>query len=126
MTNADTRPSVLDWTLGDRLGKALRISGIGNQEMADYLGVSRNTVGNYIADRTPITEGYVKLWALKTGVGYKELRTGMPSGNDDGPDGGIPSELAEKITFGLLASRGNVRALFPQAREAEIEDDQAA
>jgi transcriptional regulator with XRE-family HTH domain len=87
MTNTATSTAVLQWTLGDRLGKALRVAGCSVQEMADVLGVSRNTVGNYVADRTPITDGYVRLWAMRTGVSFQELKTGIPS--PDGPDSGV-------------------------------------
>jgi len=34
----------LDWTLGDRLGKSLKFAGVSAQDMAEYLGVARNTV----------------------------------------------------------------------------------
>lgn len=33
-----------EWDLADRMRKSLRHSGVGVQEMADYLGVARNTV----------------------------------------------------------------------------------
>ena len=36
---------VPQWTLGDRMGKALRESDIGVQGMADYLGVARLRLG---------------------------------------------------------------------------------
>jgi hypothetical protein len=36
------------WDLADRLRKTLRESGVGVQEMADYLEVSRNTVSAWI------------------------------------------------------------------------------
>ena len=41
----------LNWDLCDRLGKSLRVSRLSVQEMADYLGVHRNTVGAYLNGR---------------------------------------------------------------------------
>lgn len=87
MTNAQPTPR-LDWTLGDRLYKSLRVSGLSNADLADELGVSRNTIGNYIADRTEPKDGQVKLWALRTGIPYQELRYGIVPG-DTGPGGGV-------------------------------------
>ena len=71
----------------DRLGKALKHRGIKVGEMADYLGVSRNTVGNYINGRTSPDKRTLRLWALRTGVPMEWLEHGSTSTNDD-PDGG--------------------------------------
>jgi hypothetical protein len=87
MTNAHPAP-VLLWTKGDRLGKALRLADVSNGEMAEVLGVSRNTVGNYIADRTPISDGYIRLWAMRTGVSFEELKYGVVTGRPD-PGGSV-------------------------------------
>lgn len=38
----------LGFDLADRMRKALRVSGVTVQQMADYLGVSRNTVSTWI------------------------------------------------------------------------------
>lgn len=66
----------ITWTLGDRLAKALRVAGKANNDMALVLGVSRNTVGNYIADRTPIRAGALRLWSEETGVPIEWLKNG--------------------------------------------------
>lgn len=42
----------LEFTFGDRLGKALKAAGISNNELADRLQVNRVTVSNWINDRT--------------------------------------------------------------------------
>lgn len=70
MTEAllDGNAVALEWDLADRLRKALRVSGVGVQEMADELGVERNTVGNYIGGRTVPARAALVVWALKTGV----------------------------------------------------------
>jgi transcriptional regulator with XRE-family HTH domain len=65
---------VPEFSLGDRLEKALSVAGVSHREMADYLGVSRNTVGNYIAGRTQVTEGVLRLWSFRTLVPLEWLR----------------------------------------------------
>ena len=75
------------WDLGDRLAKALRVAGLTNSEMAEYLGVSRNTVSNYINAHTRIDRRTRMLWAMRTGVPLEWLETGQtPAGQQ--PDGG--------------------------------------
>jgi transcriptional regulator with XRE-family HTH domain len=60
--------SVPTWTLGDRMGKALDHAGIGMQEMADYLGVSRTSVSNWIHGRVRPNQRTLLLWSMRTGV----------------------------------------------------------
>lgn len=76
MSNQATEGLVPHFDIADRMRKALRESGIGNQEMADYLGVSRNTVGNYINGRNRPDKRTLMLWALSTGVPFAWLETG--------------------------------------------------
>ena len=79
---------LLEWDVADRMRKALRSSGTGVAEMADYLGVSRNTVGTWINGRiTPSTQT-LRLWALRTGAPYEWLANGEAP-HPDGPDGGL-------------------------------------
>lgn len=91
------------WTIGDRLRKALEEAGIGNQEMADYLEVSRNTIGAYIHDRTRIPGPALRLWAMRTGVPIEWLRTGegeaphMPGGG--GKSGGTCGYLDRPVSL---------------------------
>ncbi|WP_408636117.1 helix-turn-helix domain-containing protein [Nocardioides baekrokdamisoli] len=70
MTEATTEGlgADLQWDLADRLRKALRVSGVGVQEMADELEVERNTVGRYINGRGVPNRATLVVWALKTGV----------------------------------------------------------
>ena len=56
--------------------KSLRTSGVGVQEMADYLGVARNTVSTWINGRIEPSTQTIRLWALRTGVPYEWLRDG--------------------------------------------------
>lgn len=71
--------SIPQWVEGDRLRKALEHAGLSNQGMADYLGVSRNTVSNYIHGRGKrgIDKRTRMLWAERCGVSYQWLLTGM-------------------------------------------------
>ncbi|HEY6279717.1 MAG TPA: helix-turn-helix transcriptional regulator [Streptosporangiaceae bacterium] len=59
-----------EWDVADRLRKALRIAGIGVAEMADYLGVSRTSVSNWINGRVAPSVQTLRLWALRCGVPY--------------------------------------------------------
>ena len=59
---------VPEWDLADRMRKALRTAGVGPQEMADYLGVSRQSVGNWISGRVEPSFQTVRLWSIRTGV----------------------------------------------------------
>jgi len=87
MSTMTTDPGrVPDWTIGDRLSKALRSSGIGVQEMAQSLGLSRNTLTNYLHDKTRVPRPTLILWAMRTGVSLSWLETGIPPEDGDDPD----------------------------------------
>lgn len=76
MSETPAQGTALAWTLGDRLGKAMRVAGISAAEMAEYLDVHRNTVSAYINDRQPPKRSVLRLWALRTGVSLDWLETG--------------------------------------------------
>jgi transcriptional regulator with XRE-family HTH domain len=65
-----------EWDLADRMRKALQVSGIGVQEIADYLGVARNTVSTWINGRNRPSPAVVRLWAMRTGVPLEWLAGG--------------------------------------------------
>jgi transcriptional regulator with XRE-family HTH domain len=60
----------------DRLRKALRVADVPVQDMADYLGVSRNTVSRWINGAVPAKGAVLRAWALRTGVSYEWLAAG--------------------------------------------------
>ena len=72
-------PSIPPETIGDRMRRALRKENISVQEMAEYLGVSRNTVGTWINDHIRPSEQTFKLWAMRTGVPLQWLKEGDAS-----------------------------------------------
>lgn len=90
MSNATHTTPVPHFEMRHRLGLALEHADVSVQAMADELGVSRNTVGNYLAGRTQPSTAVVRVWALRTGVPYAWLRDGII--DLDGPEG--PGMLA--------------------------------
>jgi transcriptional regulator with XRE-family HTH domain len=70
--------SIPEWDIADRMRKALRVAGLSVQEIADYLGVSRNSVGAWINGRIEPSTQTLRLWAMRTGVDYEWLRDGKP------------------------------------------------
>ncbi len=69
--------TIPQWDLADRLRKALRHASLEQQEMAEYLGISRNTVSNWVNGNNRPSPPALKLWALRTGVDYDWLRDGV-------------------------------------------------
>lgn len=74
-----------DVTGGDRLRMALRHSDVGVQEMADYLGVGRNTVSRWINDKVRPSKQTLRLWSLRCGVSLEWLETGQAPTSPSGP-----------------------------------------
>lgn len=91
---------------GDRIRKARELAGFRDiKSFADVTGLDRGTLGQYEATGEVPRRGTIKSIALATKVRLDWLETGVgPMYNEgDGPDGGIPSELAEKITNRSIA-----------------------
>lgn len=68
--------TVPEWDLGDRMRKSLRHAGVETQEMADYLGVSRTSVSNWINGRNRPSKPAMRLWAMRCGVSFAWLANG--------------------------------------------------
>src|SRR5258708_37678213 len=67
MTEEPTaKPGAPDWDVADRMRKALRHADIGVAEMADYLGVSRTSVSNWINGRIEPSLQTLRLWSIRT------------------------------------------------------------
>jgi transcriptional regulator with XRE-family HTH domain len=73
----------LDFDLADRMRKALRVSGVSVQQMADYLGVTRGTVSTWINGHIHPSTQTLRLWAARCNVPYEWL-TGCPESADTG------------------------------------------
>ncbi|WP_354028329.1 helix-turn-helix transcriptional regulator [Curtobacterium sp. 1544] len=82
----------LEWDLADRMRKALRSSGVSNNEMAEYLGVSRNSVSAWINGTSEPRLAHMRLFALRTGAPFDWLTTGVETENAPGPDGGTEGD----------------------------------
>lgn len=80
MTTSIRGAAVPPWDIADRLRKSLRESDIGVGEMADYLGVSRNTIGAWINGRTPANPECLPAWAQLTGFPLAWLEHGDAAG----------------------------------------------
>lgn len=87
MTTATDHGVVPEFDLGDRMRRALRYADVSVQAMADYLEVSRNSVGNWLNGRAVPSGAVVRLWALRTGVSHAWLKDGTGS-THEGPKGG--------------------------------------
>lgn len=85
MTNRELVP---EFDLADRMRKALRSSEVGVMEMADYLGVARNTISNWINGHVAPSKQSLRLWAMRTGVSFEWLQTG------ENPHQAVPDEGA--------------------------------
>jgi transcriptional regulator with XRE-family HTH domain len=113
MSEATGRLLVPEWDLADRMRKSLRESGIGVQEMADYLGVARNTVSTWINGKiTPSTQT-MRLWSLRCGVPYEWLSSGLVSRTEGGP-GGSSVIACSVITAGERAARMAMHPRFDE------------
>ena len=67
---------VPDWDLPDRMRKALRHAGMSPGQMARYLGVTRQSVGNWISGRVDPSFQTVRLWSIRTGTDLEWLLVG--------------------------------------------------
>lgn len=77
MTQAAPTPVLVpEWTVGDRLRKALRTAGVSTSEMAEYLGITRETVSRYANADVHVPLQTLRLWALRTGVPLEWIQTG--------------------------------------------------
>lgn len=90
--STDQASVVPEWTLQDRLRKARELTGLGQKDFAERLGVSRNTVGSAESGAVAVRRITMNAWAMATGVSLEWLETGVagssgPTPPDDGPRG---------------------------------------
>jgi len=94
-----TAPTALvpEWTLGDRLRKAREFAGLHATQLADEIGIGRNSVSNYENGHTKPRRPVLQAWAMRTGVDYEWLVTGQAT--RPSVPAGEGAERAAAITF---------------------------
>jgi transcriptional regulator with XRE-family HTH domain len=94
MTTQRSELLVPEFDLADRMRKALRVADLGVQQMADYLGVGRNTVSTWINGKIAPSTQTIRLWAIRCDVPYDWLRWG----DIPGPGSPPTTRYAERVT----------------------------
>src|SRR5258707_9142872 len=79
MSELEPAGDVPDWDIADRMRKALRTADIGVAEMADYLGVSRTSVSNWINGRIEPSLQTMRLWSIRTNTNLEWLLARAPA-----------------------------------------------
>ncbi|HXR41759.1 MAG TPA: helix-turn-helix transcriptional regulator [Acidothermaceae bacterium] len=97
-----------EWTMGDRLRKAREHAGLQQQELADEVGISRNSISSYELDHTKPQRPTLLLWALRCGVPLEWIVTGRVTVSD--PDGPLTGRLEVRVLSQELARRLAPRA----------------
>jgi transcriptional regulator with XRE-family HTH domain len=87
--------SLLTFGVSDRLRKAMDVSGLSVQDMADYLDSSRNTISRWINGVREPKLSIMRLWALRTGVPLEWIVTGELKAKSPSPGGDGLSDPAE-------------------------------
>ena len=89
MTSAYEPGQIPEFDMGDRLKKAIEVSDLSVAAMAEYVGVTRETLSRYLNGRQDAPIAIVRLISIRTGVPFHWLQTGeTPAGPGEGPDGG--------------------------------------
>jgi transcriptional regulator with XRE-family HTH domain len=83
MSSQPDSSRVPEWTIAERLYLARTVAGYEKQQLADVIGVSRDTIGSYesrgwVRRRSP---AYIKAWALACNVDATWLQTGHTDPN---------------------------------------------
>ena len=82
--------TIPSWTFGDRMAKARNHAGLTQGEIAERIGIARQSAVNYERDKTRPLEAILRAWLEVTGVDEHWLRTGCDCHN------------AQTCTSGLL------------------------
>ncbi|MDB2211739.1 helix-turn-helix domain-containing protein [Mycobacteroides abscessus] len=97
MTTAYEPGTIPEFDKADRLKKAISVSDTGVAEMAEYLGVTRETLSRYLNGRNETPLAIVRLIAMRTGVPVEWILTGNAP---DGPGPELPGGI-EPPTYSL-------------------------
>lgn len=69
------------WTLSDRLRKARELNGWEMGDLADRIGIHRQSIGSYESGKTVPRRPVLLAWAMATGVDRVWLETGKVTRN---------------------------------------------
>lgn len=86
--------AVPQWSLQDRLRKAREYAGLQQSELAADLDISRNTVSNYEAGRVEPRRIVMRVWAMRCGVDFQWMETGLPRLDSNQEPAGIEHDAA--------------------------------
>jgi len=76
--------AVPQWHTGDRLRKAREAAGLTQQQLAEFVEISRATVSAYENNAKKPSGPFLVVWAARTGVSKDWIRTGNTDiGQDD-------------------------------------------
>lgn len=89
-------PNMFEFTQGDRMRRAMKVSGESVQGMAAFFDVTRETISTWLNGRHAPSKAVLMMWAAKTGAPFEWLDTGKVP--DEGNSSGGPQN------FELLAS----------------------
>lgn len=78
MSQTTDSGQIPEWTLPWRLQRSLAHADVSIDQMAEELGVSRQTVSRWLNEHGQPRVGYLKLWAMRTGVPLGWLQAGGP------------------------------------------------
>ena len=100
---------------------SLRHAGLGVQEMAAYLDVSRNAVSNWINDRVTPSKQTMRLWSLRCGVPLEWLETGKAPTLPSGPSGQYTTRDSNPEPADLESRRDELAARRTARSAVEVE-----
>lgn len=83
-TQTTTTEHLPHFELRHRMALALEHASVPKGTMADHLGISPNTVSNYLGGHTRPPVAALRVWALRCGVPYAWLKDGVETGPDQG------------------------------------------
>lgn len=100
MTSAQEHGNIPAWTLADRLRKAREVAGLDQNELAQVLEISRNSVGNAESGKVHPRKITLSQWALRTGVPLEWLLSGKEGSQpDDGLSNATGRSLLASVRF---------------------------
>ena len=103
MTSAYEFGKIPEIGVHHRLRIAREFAGLEQSELAEAMGISRQSISSAEAGRTRPRKITLNAWALATGVPVTWLQTGEAPADPDGGDEGsaVPPAGLEPATYGL-------------------------